>query len=216
MIKDYKMKIHDISLEISEDMAVYKDNPNKKPVITITRTIKDGSNESKISLESHTGTHADAPYHMIQSGKRIDELALNSFIGKCIVLDFTKIKKTEDSIKESDLKNKKIKKNDIVLLKTKTKIENKFDYNYVYLGKSGASYLASKKIKAVGIDSLGIERSQTEHDTHKILFESNISIVEGLNLTKIKQGRYFFIGLPLKIKNGDASPIRAVLLDNIS
>ena len=206
-----KMKIYDLSPEISENMAVYKNKIGKKPKITITRTLKDGANESRLEIDAHTGSHVDAPYHFFQNGKAIDEIYLDKFMGKCIVLDFTKIK---ESIIKLNLKNLKIKiqKNDIVLLKTKNKLDKKFNFNFVYLEKSGAQFLASKKIKAVGIDNLGIERNQISHDTHKILLKNNIPIFEGLNLSKVNQGRYFFHGLPLKIRKGDASPVRAVLI----
>ena len=208
------MKIYDISMEINESMVVYKNKPEKKPKIKRTRNLKQGANESKLELESHTGTHADAYYHMLAKGKKIDKLALDKFMGKCIVLDFIKTKKNQitlNNIKKNN-NSKKIKKNDIVLLKTRSKPLKKFNKNFTYLEKSGAKYLATRKIKCLGIDALGVERSQPKHETHKILFKKNIPIIEGLELSKIKPGRYFFIGLPLKIKDGDASPIRAVLI----
>jgi arylformamidase len=203
------MKIYDISMEISGKMPVYKNKAEKKPLLKRTRTMKQGSNESKISLDMHTGTHADAYYHMLSKGKKINQISLDKFIGNCVVLDLTKIK---DKITVKDLKNKTIKKSDIVLLKTLKKPIKKFNKNFTYLEKTGASFLSSKKIRSVGIDALGIERAQPKHETHKILFKKNILIIEGLDLSKIKPGRYFFIGMPLKIKDGDASPIRAVLV----
>ncbi|MBS3102320.1 cyclase family protein [Candidatus Woesearchaeota archaeon] len=205
------MKIYDISMEINENIVVWKNKENKRPKFMITAAYdKDGMNESRIDMDLHTGTHADSYFHMLANGNKINEMALDKFIGSCIVLDFTSIK---DKITISDLKklNKRIKKRDIVLLKTKKKPAKEFDFNFTYLEKSGAEFLANKKVKAVGIDSVGVERSQAGHETHKILFKKNIPIIEGLELSKIKPGRYFFIGLPLKIKNGDASPIRAVL-----
>ena len=129
-------------------------------------------------------------------------------MGKCVVLDFTKIKK---GITKNNLKNKKIQKNEIVLLKTKNKPDKTYNYGFTYLEKSGAEYLVSKKVKAVGLDSLSVERSQPNYDTHKILLRNKIPIFEGLDLSKVKQGRYFFYGVPLKIK-ADGSPIRAVLI----
>jgi len=185
------MKIYDISMEIKRDIAVWKDKDSKKPRFMITAEF--------------------AYFHMIDSGKRIGEISLDKFIGNCIVLDFTRV---NDKItnKELEKMGNKIKKNDIVLLKTLKKPMKKFDFNFAYLGKTGAKFLADKGIKMVGIDALGIERGQSGHDTHKILFEKNIPVVEGLELSKINSGRYFFIGLPLKIKEGDASPIRAVLV----
>ena len=203
------MKVYDLSPEISEKMAVYKDRLEKRPKIYLTRTLKEGANESRLDIFVHTGSHVDAPYHVLENGKTIDKISLERFMGKAVVLDFTKVK---NAITEKHFKNIKIQKNDIVLLKTKNKPDKSFDFNFTYLEKTGAEYLASKKIKAVGIDSLGIERSQPNHQTHKILLSKNIPIFEGLDLSKVKQGMYFFHGLPLKIKNGDGSPVRAVLV----
>lgn len=192
-------------------MAVYKNKAEKKPKIKVTRELKDGANESKLGIYAHTGSHVDAPYHILQNGKTIEKISLDKFMGKAVVLDFTKVK---NCITKNHFKNIRlnVNKNDIVLLKTKNNADKKFNYGFTYLEKSGAGYLVSKKIKAVGIDSLGIERNQPNHETHKILLKNNIPIFEGLDLSKVKQGRYFFHGLPLKIKKGDASPVRAVLV----
>lgn len=203
------MKIYDLSPEISENMAVYKNKLDKRPKITITRALKEGANESKLDIYVHTGSHVDAPYHVLQNGKTIEKISLDRFMGKCVVIDFTKIK---NPITKDHLKTIKIQKNDIVLLKTKNKAEKNFNSNFTYLEKSGAEYLVAKKIKAVGIDNLGIERRQPNHETHKILLKNNIPIFEGLDLSKVKRGRYYFHGLPLKIRNGDASPVRGVII----
>lgn len=203
------MKFYDLSPEISEGMAVYKNRQDKKPKIKVIRTIKQGANESRLDIGSHTGSHVDAPYHFLQRGRTVDKISLDKFMGKAVVLDFTKAK---CPIAKNHLQNKKIQKSDIVLLKTKNKPDKKFNISFAYLEKSGAGYLASKKVKAVGIDSLGIERNQPAHETHKILLKRGIPIFEGLDLSKVNQGRYFFHGLPLKIRKGDASPVRAVLV----
>ena len=205
------MKIYDLSPEISENMAVYKDRLEKRPKITATRTLKEGANESRLEIESHTGSHVDSPYHVLANGETIEKIGLDKFMGNCLVLDFTKIR---SAITKKHLKNTKIQKNDIVLVKTKNKPDKIFNPNFIYLEKTGAQYLVSKKVKAVGIDSLGIERNQPNHETHKTLLGKNIPIFEGLDLSKVKQGKYYFHGLPLKIKNGDASPVRAVLIKN--
>ena len=196
-------------MEISEEMQVYKNKAEKKPKITAVRTLKEGANESKLDIFVHTGSHADAPYHIFDGGKKIDGMDLGRFMGKAVVLDFTK---TKDKIDKKILFKKIFFANDIVLLKTKTLPDKIFNSDFTYLDESGAKFLASKKIKAVGIDSLGIERNQPNHPTHNILAEKNIPIFEGLDLSKIKQGIYFFHGLPLKIKNGDASMVRAILI----
>lgn len=203
------MRIYDLSPEIHEKMPVYKDKAEKKPKIKVTRTLKEGANESRIEIEAHTGSHVDAPFHFLEGGKTIEKINLEKFMGKAIVLDFTDAK---DAITKNDFKKIKIRKDEIVLMKTKSKPDIEFNPNFTYLEKTGAEFLAAKKIKAVGIDSLGIERSQPSHETHKILLGKGIVIFEGLDLSKIRQGRYYFHGLPLKIRKGDASPVRAVLV----
>lgn len=205
------MKIYDISMEIREDMVVYKNKTEKKPKIEITSTTKTGNaNESRVHLDAHTGTHADAPFHFLDEGQTIDKVSAEKFIGDCIVIDLSKIEKR--GIERKDLVNSKIKKGDIVILKTSNKYGRTFDFEFVFLAESGAKHLVSKNVKSVGINALGIERSQPEYGTHKSLLSEGIIIFEGLELSKIKPGRYFFVGLPLKIKVGDGSPIRAVLV----
>ncbi len=208
-----KLKIHDISLEIRENMVVWKDREHKKPRFLATSKYEDKrANESKIEMDLHTGTHADAPFHMLKSGKKMNEIPLDKFIGKCKVLDLTGAK---DKITEDILKKFEINKDDIILIKTKNKPEPKFNINFPFVDKNGAQYLAKRKIKTLGVDSLGVERGQPNHDTHKILFESNIDVIEGLELSKIRQGSYFLIALPLKI-NADAAPLRAVLIEDLN
>ena len=201
------MKIYDISWLISEQMTSYKDKLEKKPSLE-----KKQNGEYNLKLDSHTGTHIDAPRHFIKNKKTIDKINLDFLIGKCKVIDFTKI---NCKITDKNLKDKNIKKGDIILLKTKNsflKETEKFCYDFVYLDKNGAEFLCKKKIKCVGIDYLGIENKQPNHETHKILLKNNILIIEGLRLQKIKQGTYYMFGLPLKIKNSDASPARVILI----
>jgi arylformamidase len=205
------MKIYDISMEIEEGMVVYKNKDFKKPKIEITSTIEKGHNETKLHLDAHTGTHADAYYHMVAEGQTLEKIPVDKFVGSSTVIDFSNNKNKK--ITGNDLKDKRIRKDDIIILKTKNKPLNKYDFNFIYPDKSAAEYLVNKRIKCLGVDNLSVERDQPNHDTHKVLLKNKIPIIEGLELSKIKPGRYFFIGLPLKIKHGDGSPIRAVLLE---
>ena len=73
------------------------------------------------------------------------------------------------------------------------------------------SLFKGKEIKGVGIDALGIERNQTP--THKLLLGAGIIIIEGLRLKDVPEGEYFLIALPLKIKDVEAAPTRAILVE---
>lgn len=208
------MKIIDISWTISPKMTVYKDKREKRPDMIQTRSLKEGAEEHALILDSHTGTHVDAPAHMVKGGERIDKIPLGRLYGTCKVLNMRGCKK---KITAKDLEKQNICEDEIILLKTTNsdlKENDKFYKNFVYLDKSGAQYLMKKKVRAIGIDYLGIERTQPHHETHKTLLKAGIPIIEGLRLYEATPGPYDFICLPLKIKDGDAAPARALLIDH--
>ena len=205
------MKYHDISMEISEDMMVYKDRAEKKPRREImARYDEQEINESRILMDLHTGTHIDAPFHMIDSGETIETMDMSKLIGKAIVLDLTDI---TDGITKDDLAEKKIETGSFVLLKTRNSFSDEFNGDFIYLKEDGAKYLSEIGIRGVGIGALGIERSQPGHETHKTLLGKGIIIIEGLRLSKIDEGEYMMYALPLKIKDGDGAPARVILAE---
>lgn len=206
------MKIIDISMAIDENIPVYKNKEEKKPEITVTSDFHAGAvYESALYMNLHTGTHIDMPLHMIPNGATSDKLDISKFITPCIVLDLTNV---SDKISGEHLQLKKIPPDTFVLLKTKNSFTGKFDPEFIYLDSSGADYLKEQKVTGVGIDALGIERSQPNHETHKILFQSGIAIIEGLRLSDVPEGTYQLIALPLKINNVEALPARVVLIEN--
>jgi arylformamidase len=105
-----------------------------------------------------------------------------------------------------------IQEDDFLLFKTKNSFKEEFINDFVFLSQDASAYLANKKIKGVGTDGLGIERSQEGHPTHKNLLSKNIVIIEGLRLKDVPEGTYQLICLPLKIDNVEASLARAILI----
>jgi arylformamidase len=207
------MIIYDISMTIEKSMGVYKNKEEKRPVIKFDRKMpKDSINESSMCMNLHTGTHIDAPYHVDNLGDTIDEINLTKLVTMCRVLDLTNI---YDGITKEDFADKKIKRGEFLLLKTRNSFTEGFDPNFVYVNKSGAEYLAEKGVSGVAIDSFGVERAQPEHETHKILFNKGITIIEGVRLKEIEEGEYFMCALPLKIKGVDGAPARIVLIKDL-
>ena len=203
------MKIIDISWPITKDTTTYKNKNN----IKITKTFsKNKARASQITISTHTGTHIDAPSHFLKTGKTIDKLNLKTINGKCRVIHI----KNTNKITIENLQNKNIKKAEIILLKTKNsniKPDAKFKKEFTYLTKEAAQFLIKKKIKAIGIDYLGIENHQPSHETHKILLKNNIPIIEGLRLKKTKEKTYTLQCLPLNLINLEAVPARAILIE---
>ncbi|NLP34723.1 MAG: cyclase family protein [Clostridiales bacterium] len=203
-------QIFDISMKISHDMPVYKGKEEKRPKIIVERDFTSGSAyESRLEMNMHTGTHLDRSLHMLPGGTKIDSLKLEQVITKCKVLDLTSCL---DKITSQDLKDKDISEGDFIILKTRNSFDDILEGDFIYLDDSGAVFLRDKKIKGVGIDSLGIERSQPEHPTHIKLLESDIVILEGLRLKDIEEGEYLLVAAPINVPEAEAAPVRAVLL----
>ena len=203
--------IYDISYKLSPEIQVYKDNPSKKPIFkTTSNHVKNHAHETTITINLHTGTHIDFPLHMIEGGATSDSEDLNPLIGDCKVLDLTHV---QEAITVEDLKPFEIKKHDFLLFKTKNSFSETFLFDFTYLTEDAAIYLKDKQIRGVGTDGLGIERAQSEHQTHKILLSNNIIIIEGLRLQDIEPKTYDLICLPLSIKGVEASLARAILIE---
>jgi arylformamidase len=72
--------------------------------------------------------------------------------------------------------------------------------------------MVERDIRTIGIDYLsvgGYERDGVE--CHQVLLGAGLWIIEGLDLTKVKPGKYDLICLPVKIRNSDGAPARAIL-----
>lgn len=194
---------------ITEDMIVYPGNPN--PVIQRYSSIPENkTNESLISIGSHTGTHADAKMHIQENGEGAASLPLNSFYGRCRVIDLTAVEK---EIHRKDLENKPITRGDIILLKTRNSEQSskQFRSDYTHVKIDAATYLIEKGVKTLGFDYLSVKKFEDDDEVHCILI-SNLTLFEGLNLAGVDEGEYIFLGLPLRI-NCDGAPARIILVE---
>lgn len=209
------MKIIDLTHTMHKDMPVFPGT--EKPIFLPANTIeKDGFKETKFSMYSHTGTHIDAPSHMLEGGKFLEELEISHFIGKAIVLDFSNIKNKEIS-KEDLLKyENKLKDLDFVLLMTGwSKYWNSDEYfeDFPFLSEEAVDWLIKFDLKGIGIDAISIDDMKTTtFAIHHKLFKNNMIIIENLtNLELInKEESFTFSCLPLKYENADGSPVRAI------
>ncbi len=210
------MKIHDITLTISDSLVTYPGDPGIQ--ITRVHTIgKDSSsNLTKLDMGAHTGTHVDAPVHFIEGGSGSDTLNLGILIGEAIVIDAT----NEERISAKSLEDFGIHDGaERILFRTRNSeiwksTPDKFSPDFVGITQDGAEWLVKKNVKLVGIDYLSIAPFHQAAPTHKVLLEAGIVPIEGLDLSRIAPGPYFLICLPLKIKGSDGAPARAVLLQD--
>lgn len=202
----------DISVLLRNAMVHWPTDPS----VRIER-VKDmeqgaGNTLSMISMGSHTGTHMDAPLHFIRQGIGIDKMPLDTTVGRARVIE---IQDTE-SIKPEELIHHRIRRGERILFKTRNSSRgwqtHTFIEDFVYISKEAAHFLAERKVRVVGVDYLsvgGFKRDGME--THRALLEGGVWIIEGLDLSSVKPGKYDLICLPLKIEQGDGAPARAIL-----
>ncbi len=172
----------------------------------------DSSTVSMISMGSHTGTHMDAPLHFIRQGKGIDKMPVDTTIGRARVIEIH----DSQSIKPEELARHRIRRGERVLFKTRNSSRvwqtDTFIENFVFISREAARFLVERSVRVVGVDYLsvgGFKRDGSE--THRALLEGGVWIIEGLDLSRVKPGRYDLICLPLKLDQGDGAPARAIL-----
>ena len=202
----------DISIMLKSGMVHWPGDPPL--IIKLVHEIAKGAdaNVSHLSMGSHTGTHMDAPYHFIPSGKGIDQIPLDATVGLARVIEI----KDRHSINVDELKIHNIRRGERILFKTYNskhcwKSDNFFK-DFVYISAGAAKLLAERKIKSVGVDYLSVGGYRDDGvATHQALLKAGIWVIEGLNLSKVKPGEYELICLPLKLSHGDGAPARAIL-----
>jgi len=207
--------IVDLSRTISSDMPVYPGT--EQPVIDNPCTIDNcGFAEKKITLYSHTGTHMDAPCHIIKGAPCLEELGVGHFTGSGIVLDVSRCAKESRNINLDDLIFFKdmISSMDFVLLYSswgKYWGNRKYFENYPVLSIEAATWLSGFNLKGIGVDMISLDPvGATDMKNHKIFLTKNIVLIENLTgLEELSGKRFIFNCMPFKIDNADGSPVRA-------
>lgn len=201
------MKIIDLTMPIDERTPVFPGDPNQS--IEQYATIeKNGWNEKRLTFNSHFGTHIDAPFHMLQDGKKLDDFPIEHFIGKAIVIDAGK----KNDKNEIIVRLEEVQEDDIVFFytgNTEKAYSDLFFKNNPVISLATARELAERKVKIVGLDSYTPDNAP--YETHKLLFRHGICIVENLvNLKQLVGKRFTCQVMPLKIAEADGAPCRVV------
>ena len=212
-------KAIDLTHPLRNGMPTYPGDP--PPSFENYSTLqKDGVNLTRIIMGSHTGTHLDAPRHFIQDGIGIDGIPPDKLIGEAYVADLSK-KPIGSGITSEDLRrelDEKIVKDDIVVVYTgcseRWGVES-MNRDYTYLTGDAADYLVSRRVRAVGIDFLSVEKFKAaEPVVHKTLLGNGIFIIESLSsaLKQFVGKRILMICMPIKLENGDGAPARVIVV----
>ncbi|MDD1702476.1 MAG: cyclase family protein [Methanoregula sp.] len=163
---------------------------------------------SDLVLNSHSGTHIDAPVHYLKTGDTIDTIPLDRLIGPCRVID---VSGAGSEISAADIRGR-ICGAKRVLLKTRFSGETRFREDYPHLTYDAAGLLCEEGVLCVGIDSFSIEAFVCDGSVHRALMGRGIIIIELLDLSAVNEGEYGLAALPLKLGGLDGAPARVVLM----
>jgi arylformamidase len=166
---------------------------------------------SRMVLTTHSGTHIDAPAHLLAGGGTIDHLPLEILLGKARVVELS----VRERVEREDLEALDLRDDLRVLLKTRMSgqmLKAGYQEDHLYLDVDAARYLAQAGLKLVGFDYLSIDRfGSADFPAHRALLEAGVVLVEGLDLSEVEPGEYEMSCLPLRVAGGDAAPARVVL-----
>lgn len=208
------MKIYDVTVAVSEGVPIYEGDPPVEIEGVKGIAAGDSANVSKLCFGAHTGTHVDAPNHFIEGTRRVEDLELIKLVGACRVVQL------DDSVTAIDVSHLNgLDGVERVVFKTRNSSfwnepEKGFRTDFTYISPDAARALASAGMKLVGIDYLSVEKfGSDDFTTHTTLLESEVVIVEGLDLREVPAGDYEIICLPLKYvgATGDGAPARTIL-----
>lgn len=200
------MKFVDLSVVVNEETPAYPGDPRIE-IETLGEFGKDGYNDHKVCFGIHSsGTHIDAPNHMIDGGKTLDQVPLDQFIGHGKLVEIKDKKFDLAAVKQSS-----IGEGDIVLFHTGiSDIYHKPEYysDRPAMNEEIANDLVEKKIKMIGLDMCSPDKEP--FPVHRILLSAGILIIENLtNLDKLVGKEFTVYTLPIKLAL-DGAPARVI------
>jgi len=218
------VRVFDLAQPLFDGAPVWPGDPRVR-LREIKSIDADGVRLESLHLGTHSGTHVDAPRHMLHVERgAITDYRPDHFVGPCVVADL-RAKQDDDEIGPDDLEPYRdlLEPGDIVLLATgwsrfRGEDESRWLHHSPYLSAEGAEWLCARGAKGVGIDhpSIGTTVEQFDRPPHEILLRRRIWIAEDLAVPPellAERRKWLYIGVPLKLEGAGGAPVRPVVLD---
>jgi arylformamidase len=178
--------------------------------IAAAKAVVDSFVDHYVSMGTHTGTHIDAPLHMLEAGKSLDQFPIDKFIGRGRYI------RLGDGFDVEALKQAKIQAGDIILFHTGMSDfygEPAYYESYPVLSEEVARYLVESEVKMIGLDT-GSADNVEAFPIHKILLGGEVLIIENLtNLSSLANIEFTVYALPIKFEL-DGAPARVIAMEN--
>lgn len=210
------MAVIDLTHLLENNMPAFPGEPAPK-IRNITEIDNQGYRVKWLEMGSHTGTHIDAPAHLIPEGKTLDQLPVSHFSGLATVIS---VPSNVRIVEVSFLKKfeEKIIASSFVLLNTGWSRywgHDQYFHDFPVLSEESALWLADHPLKGIGLDTISADPVDSVIlPVHHIILEAGLVIVENLYFPENSMAeQVIFHCFPLKITGADGSPVRAVAVD---
>lgn len=211
-MQKHQLNYYDISPALSAKLGVFPGD------VAFSRDIsmdfKKGQHLllSSIQTTLHIGAHADASNHYHADGEGVDQRPLTPYLGDCQVIAVKNCRGRR--LVPADLKEHLSLKSRILFKTDSFPNPEKWNSDFSSLSPELIRFLHSKGVILVGIDTPSVDPEDSKGlESHQEIFKSKMCILEGIDLRQVPEGNYTLIALPLRIKDADASPVRAILIE---
>lgn len=208
------MNVVDLTQVIREGMPVYPGTESPK-IAQATTVEKEGFAEKLITMFSHTGTHMDAPAHILKDGPTLDQISVDRFVGRAVVADLSDL---SGVIGLSDLERygDDLKGCDFFLYRTGWSDmwgDAGYFEGFPVLSTEACEWIVDKGIKGIGVDAISVDPVDSlDLPNHRVFLGAGMVIVENLTRLEDLPSSVTLCCLPLKIADSDGAPVRAVAL----
>lgn len=164
---------------------------------------------SRVTTSPHNGTHADAPCHFLRGAPGIGEVPVERYVGPCRVVE----RMGSGPLTEAEVLRWRVRRGERILVRTRRRVDpSVFPARFAHLVGPSARALARAGAVLFGIDTPSVDhRDSKTMDAHLALLGGGVAILENLDLSKARPGRYRLIAPPIRYRGLDAAPVRALL-----
>lgn len=205
--------VYDISPRISEATAVFPGDHAFARKVSLDMNHGDHLGLSSIHTTLHVGAHADAPSHYRSDGLSIDRRSLSYYLGACEVIAVRGLGPGE-RIRPHHVGSRRFETQRVLFKTGSFPDSDRWQGDFNSFSPELVDWLHSQGVRLIGIDTPSVDPAESKAlESHQTVARHDMAVLEGLVLSAVPEGRYVLVALPLPLKGADASPVRAVLLD---
>lgn len=207
------MNVYDLTPKIHSGLGVFPGDTPFQRTVSLDFKTGHGLLLSNITTTLHLGAHADSSSHYHAQGEGVDKRPLHHFIGQAQVIRLQG--RRNDRIRLEDVQALKIQAPRVLFFTGTFPNPDQWNSDFMALSPEVIEWLHQQGCVLVGIDTPSVDPEDSKTlESHQALFRAKMSVLEGLVLQNVPEGLYTLLALPLPIENADASPVRALLLED--